>query len=303
MELRELRSFCVAARMRSISKAADYLGIGQPTVTTHIRKLEGEFDMVLFDRVKRPIQLTPSGRALAKLATPLVEGIDALAARTSAAEEELPVAVASVHDIIPHTLLRVVRVFLHTHPHAHLSIRSGLMGEVLAMVSEGEVDLGLTPYPGRLEQFDFVSLFAYERVLITPRNHPLLEEPLTSLDQVAQWPLVLMRSETYTRAMLEQELRRRGTAYEIVVELDSMDMIKRYVALGMGVSVGPRLAIEPEDERELGVVSLANLLPVEQVGIVTLRGKTLSKPALSFVAAMRDTLSRTGASQGIGKRV
>ena len=65
-------------------------------------------------------------------------------------------------------------------------------------------------------------------------------------------------------------------SYEVVVELDSMDMVKRYVALGMGISVGPRLAIEPEDLDELAIVSLANLLPVEQAGIVTLRGKTLS---------------------------
>jgi hypothetical protein len=59
----------------------------------------------------------------------------------------------------------------------------------------------------------------------------------------------------------------------------------------MGVSVGPRLAIEPEDQSFLGIVSLANLLPVEQAGIVTLRGKTLSTPALSFIAEMKESLS------------
>ena len=165
------------------------------------------------------------------------------------------------------------------------------------MVAEGEVDLGLTPYPGRSEKLEFASLFVYDRVLITPPGHPLLENPLTSLDQVAQWPLILMAKETYTRTMLEAELRRRGTAYEVLVELDSMDMIKRYVALGMGVSVGPRLAIEPEDREDLGILSLANLLPVEQGGIVTLRGNTLSTAARSFISVTRDTLS-LGVSPG-----
>ena len=297
MELRELRSFITAAKLKGVSKAAERLGIGQPTVSTHIRKLEEKMGTVLFDRIRRPIQLTPSGVALAELATPLVAGIDALATNASATEQEAPVVIASTHDIVSHALLRVVRIFLRMHPHAHLRIRSGLMSEVLGMVAEGGVDLGLTPAPERSADFDFAPMFASERVLITPLDHPLLNEPLTSLDQIAQWPLVLRRRETYTSKMLEAEFQRRGLSYEILVELDSMDMVKRYVALGMGVSVGPRLAIEPEDRNVLGIVSLANLLPIESAGIVTLPGKSLSTLAQTFISVMRDAFSITGSGR------
>ena len=294
MELRELRSFCIAANLRSISRAAEQLGIGQPAVTTHIKKLELELGMVLFDRVRRPIQLTLSGRTLAELATPLVQKFDALATSTLEVEEHGPVAVASTPDIVPHTLLRVVRVFLARHPHVHLRITSDTRTEVLHMVEDGEVDLGIIPHAERGQEFDFEGLFLYERVLITPRDHPLLEEPLQSLEQIAAWPLIMMARGTYTRSILEQQFQRKGVSYEIIVELDSMDMIKRYVALGMGISVGARLAIEPEDQQELGVVSLANLLPVDQAGIVTLPGKTLSTPTQHFISVMRDTLAPTG---------
>ncbi len=291
MELRELRSFCTAARLKSISKAAVELGIGQPTVTTHVKKLEQELGMVLFDRVKRPIQLTLSGTELYELAAPLVEGIDTLATRTSAAEEEGPVSVASTHEIVPHTLLRVVKVFLARHPHVHLRIWSGVRADVLDMVSQGEVDIGIAPGHDIGVDFDFMGLFGYERVAITPLGHPLLNEPLHSIEQLAQWPLILMGKRTHTRAILEGEFRRKGLPYEIVVELDSFDVIKRYVALGMGISAGPRLAIEPEDQRELGVKSLANLLPVEQAGIVTLRGKVISTPAQKLISTMMDVLA------------
>lgn len=291
MELRELRSFCAAAKFRSISKAAEYLGIGQPTVTTHIQKLEEELGMVLFDRIKRPIQLTLAGTRLAELATPLVEGIDALVTKTSLAEEEGPITVASTHDIIPHTLLRVVKAFRARYPHVHMRIRAGLRSDVLHMVSEGEVDMGIIPGPERSADFEFQPTFSYERVLITPLGHPLLKEPLRSIDQIARWPLILMGRRTYTQTVIENEFRRKGLSYDIIMELPSTDMIKRYVALGMGISVGPRLAIEPEDERVLGVVSLANLLPVEQAGIITLRGKTMSKPVLNFIATMKDVLT------------
>ena len=291
MELRELRTFCAAARLRSISKAAEALGIGQPTSTTHIKKLERELGVPLFDRVKRPIQLTLTGASLARLATPLVEAIDALAVRTAEAEEEGPVAVASTYDIIPHTLLQVVQRFRSLYPQVHLRIRSETRSEVLTMVEDGVVDMGVVPGPERVVGLDFQGLFGYERVLITPLTHPLLDAPLTSIDQIAQWPLILMGPRTSTRTMLEQEFHRRGTPYEIVMELDSMEIIKHYVALDMGISVGPRLAMHPQDYDELGVVSLVNLLPVEQAGIVTLRGKTLSTPAKNFISVMRDVLA------------
>lgn len=298
MELRELRSFCMAARLQSISKAAEQLDIGQPTVTTHIKKLEKQLGMVLFDRIKRPIQLTLSGRTLVELAAPLVEGIDDLATRTSATEERGPVDLASTSDIIPHTLLRVVRVFRNRHPEIRLRMRSGFRSEVLDMVADGEVDLGVIPHPERRDEFEFEALFFYERVLLTPPDHPLLQEPLSSLDQIARWPLILMGPRTYTRMVLEQEFQRRGAGYDIVMELDSVDMIKRYVALGMGISVAPRLCIEPADEKELGLVSLSNLLPVDQAGIVTLKGKSLSVATQSFISVMRDTVAPASTVSG-----
>ena len=159
------------------------------------------------------------------------------------------------------------------------------------MVEDGEVDLGVVQHPENTEELNFEGLFLYERVLITPLKHSLLGEPLTSVDQIARWPLIMMGRGTHTRTILEDEFRRKGLDYDIRVELDSMDMIKRFVALGMGISVGPRLAIEPEDRQTLGVVSLANLLPVEQAGIVTLKGKTVSTPTQNFMTVMRDVLS------------
>jgi len=292
MEIRELKSFTTAAKLRSISRAAESLGIGQPTVTTHIQKLEEELGTTLFDRVRRPIQLTASGRALSELASPLVEGIESLAVMTSQVEERGPINIGSTPDIIPHTLLRVVRVFLQRFPDVHMRIRSGTRTEILHMVEEGEIDLAVLQHPERSEEFDFQGLFLYERVLITPLNHPILNKPLQTLDQLAEWPLILMGRGTHTRNILENEFRRKGLSYDIIVELDSLDMIKGYVALGMGISVGPRLAIEANDRATLGIVSLANLLPVEQAGIVTLKGKKLSTPTQKFISVMTDVLTR-----------
>ena len=78
MELRQLVSFYHVARLRSVSKAARTLELGQPTVTTHLGKLEDEFEITLFDRIKRPIQLTSEGSILLELVTPVVQAVDTL---------------------------------------------------------------------------------------------------------------------------------------------------------------------------------------------------------------------------------
>ncbi len=292
MELRELRTFCTAAKLRSISKAADNLNIGQPTATTHIKKLETELNAKLFDRMKRPIQLTLAGATLSQLATPLVEGIDALASQTAMAEEEGPVAIAATHDIIPHTLLRVVSEFRTRFPHVHLRMRSALRNEVLALVEEGEVDMGFLARPVYSATLEFRGLFPYERVLIAPQGHPLLREPVTSLEQIGRYPLILRGRQSHTRALLEHAFRRRNIQYDVIVELENFDMIKRYVAMNVGISVGPRLAIDPDDERVIGVASLAALLPVDQGGVVTLQGKTLSTPAENFMDLAQSVIGR-----------
>ena len=294
MELRELRSFSSVAKLRSISKAAEQLGSSQPTVTLQIQRLEKELGVVLFDRIKRPIQVTAAGTAFAEIVGPLLDTVDSLATKASKLEEESPVRIASTPDLIPHTLLQVVKAFLSRYPNIHLRIRSEQRGDVSWLVSEGEVDIGFVPGPELGSEFEFEGLFGYERVLITPRNHPLLREPLTDLRQIAKYPLILMRRGTYSRGVLEEEFQRHGLQYEIILELDSMDMIKRYVALGLGISIGPRLAIEPEDNSQLEVVALTMLLPVEQAGLITLRGKTLSSSVRNFLAVVRESLQQMG---------
>ena len=291
MELRELKSFVIAARFRSISKAANELGLGQPTVTTHIKKLEKELNMVLFDRVTRPIRLTLSGQTIFDLSQPLLDGLDSLAVRTSEAEERGPVTIASTPDIIPHTLLRVVKVFNSLYPNVYLRIQSATRTEVIGLVRTGEVDAGLIQHPDRGADLHFEPRFLYERVLIAPKGHELLSAPMTSLDSIVQYPLILMARGTYTRHILEEQLQKKGLHYEVIMELDSMDMIKKFVTIGMGVSVGPRLAIEEEDLDHLGMVSLANFLPVDQAGLITLPGKTLSTPANQFISVLRDTFA------------
>ena len=286
MELRQLRSFCVAARLQSISKAAEFLDIGQPTVTTHIKKLEEELGLILFDRIKRPILLTTSGESLNELAIPLIDGIDNLTANTSKLILESPVLIGATYDIIPHLLLPSVQFFNKSHPQARLNIRSGHRHEVIKMVENREVSFGIIPGREQSKGLTFKRLFKYERVLITPLGHPLLKKPVKSLADIVKYPLILLEKHSYTRITLEEEFTNQGLEFQVVMELDSMDFIKQFVSIGMGVSIGPLLAIEQKDLEKLGVIRLDNLLMEDEGGLIIRKTQSQSKHALSFMETL-----------------
>jgi DNA-binding transcriptional LysR family regulator len=291
VELKELRTFCTAARLHSISKAAKALDISQPSATKHVHKLEQMLGLELMYRGKRPIQLTPAGATLALVAKPFVEGLDNLVEATSLKESLSPVTIAAPRDFVTHSVLHVVTVFQERYPDNQVRIQAGTKAEIFEMVTDGRADLGLIPDPNTPIEFDFKPLFQFDRVLLTPLNHPLLNTNITQLAQIAEYPLIMMRQRTYSRDLVERQLRKEGRPYKVILELESMDVIKEYVAAGLGVSVGPGAALEPKDNERLGVMSLGHLLPIEQAGMVTHSERKLSTPARYFAEVMEDVLS------------
>lgn len=286
MEIKELRSFCMVAKLGSFSRASEALGLGQPAVTKHIKRLEAEIGRDLFMRDTRPFQLTAAGSNLFRMAEPLVEGLESLSISAPLSVSP-PVTIAVPHGFIGYVLPEVVRDLRAAHPSARVRIRSGTKEEAFELVQSGSVDFAIAPDMAGPRRFDFMPLFPSERILITPKDHPFVSRPPRSLKEVAQYPLILPRFQTQTRALLENEFRRLGVGYDIAVELDSMDLLERYVELGLGLAVGLRGAASTEARIPLGIVSLDRFLPTEIVGVVRNRARPLSDYAEALIERLK----------------
>jgi DNA-binding transcriptional LysR family regulator len=295
MDIRELESFCSAAHLRSFSRAARALKVGQSTVTKHIQKLEAELGKELFHRGERPVQLTAAGISLMRIAAPLIDGLRRFAEAGTGSAPTRPISVGCAHGFMNDVLLKTVRAFRDLVPHCPIHVRVGTKPEVLDMVLNGTVDLGITPNPDRLSGLAFQPIAASERVAITPLDHPLLSRPLHSMAELAVYPLVMLGYQTLTRTLAEQAFHQLGVVHEVAVEVDSMEMVKRYVELGLGIAIGHRAALDPEDMKHLGVVSLSPFLPSELVGIVTKKEVQLTGNAGEFVRILAATLKRSEA--------
>ncbi len=299
MELRELISFYHVARLRSVSKAARKLEMGQPTVTTHLRKLEDEFGVVLFDRIKRPIQLTSDGATFLELVSPIVEAVDTLKTQMDYSERRGSFIIGAYPDLVLHHLPKAIQTFREQYPDVRIRLLARAYTTLLQLVRAGEVDLAVcTRPPSDDPSLEFVELFPYSIALLTPRGHPLLDRHPIRLQDVAQWPLILFGTETNTRQKVEQALKAQGVGYDIVLEMDNTELIKRYVEIGMGVSLCSDYTLQPEDHDKLGIVRLNHLFPANMIGVCTLKGKFLGRSVRNFLDALVEELRGYQVPQG-----
>ena len=292
MELRELISFYHVARLRSVSKAARTLELGQPTVTTHLRKLEGEFGITLFDRIKRPIQLTSEGITLLELVTPVVTSIEVLKKQMDYADRRGAFIVGAYPDLIAHHLPKGIQAFREEYPDIRISLLARAYDPLIQLVRSGEIDMAFcSPPPSGDPSLEFQELFEYNAVLMTPLNHPLIGRTDVTLEDVVLSPLILPGHESLLRQRVDQALKSQGLSGDVVLSLDNIESIKRYVEIGMGLAVSIDFAMRPEDHDRVGVVRLDHLFPSSVIGICTLKGKFAGQGVRNFIRMMSKHMS------------
>ena len=292
MELRELISFYHVARLRSVSKAARTLELGQPTVTTHLRKLESEFAITLFDRIKRPIQLTSEGITLLELVTPVVTSIEVLKRQMDYADRRGSFIVGAYPDLIAHHLPKGIQAFREQYPDIRIRLLARAYDPLMQLVRSGEIDLAFcSPPPADDPSLEFQELFEYNAVLMTPLGHPLIGRKNLTLEDVVASPLILPGQESMLRQRVDQAMKAQGLVGDVVLSLDNMESIKRYVEIGMGLAVAVDFAVRPEDHDHVGFVRLDHLFPGSVIGICTLKGKFVGQGVRNFTQMMAEYMS------------
>lgn len=288
MQTQHIVSFYHVARLRSITKAADIQGLAQPTVTSHLKKLEEELGFSLFDRIKRPIMLTSDGAAVLEMIGPIVNGLSALKIHADSQGRDVSLTIAAYADLVLHYLPQVIQRFRTEYPNVHIRLLARHHGEMIQMARSGEVDLALSTTQNVLDSsLDFMDLFTSSTMMLTPLGHELLERQPVRLEDISKWPLILYGPNTILRTRLERAFREQGIDYEMVMEMDNVEYAKRYVRIGMGISFCSNLSLEPEDYDTLGIADVDHLFSNVTIGMYTLKGKFQGTSVRNFIDSLR----------------
>ena len=288
MELRQLTYFEAVARLGGFTRAAEHLHVAQSAVSAQIRALEAELGAELFTRTTRRVALTDAGELFLARCRRALDELDGarhdladLAAVLTGRVTLGATAVVGGFD-----LPRALSCFHSRYPGVSLSLRSGLIAELLAELDAGTVDLVVGPVHADLpSRFSARPIAREHVVLIVPPGHRLAHSasaqgaPLAVAD-LRDEPFVCLPAGSGLRAILDDAARKAGFEPRVPFETATPASIRELVAAGLGVAVLARTAARSPGP----AVSIRRLSPAPPhpgIGVIHHRDHRLSAAARS----------------------
>jgi DNA-binding transcriptional LysR family regulator len=285
MDFDQLETFLEVARLSSFSRAAERRFRTQPAISAQIRALEEEVGARLLDRSGGKVAVTAAGKVFQRYAEDTLEQrrvvLIALAEMDRVPRGEI--VVAANEGTCLHILPEVFAEFKRQYPDVAVNVKRLEHAKILESVIENSCDFGVISTPVTDKRLTVVMIHRDELVVITPPNHPLASRGKVKVAEVLTYPLLLPKVGR-TRDALENTFDERHLKPTISMELDSGELMKRFVAAGIGVGFIARSNVgEDLRAKVLAAVELADATIQRDLALVFRKDKALSRAALAFI--------------------
>lgn len=297
--LKQLRAFCFAARSGSVSIAADELYLSQPSVTLQIQALERDMGITLFERRGPSIKLTPEGDTLYQLADPLVEAMDNLPESFAAqfgSLESGELNIAAGESTILYILPEPIQRFAEAYPKIRIKLHNVTGRDGMSMLKSDEADFAVGSMLDVPEDITYRPSITYAPYLITPLDHPLAKRENIRLEEIAPYGLILPPHHLSTWRLVDTIFKQNRVSYHVALEAGGWEVIKKYVEMGLGVSIVTEVCLTECDK--VARIPLSHYFPERSYGIVLRNGKFLSPQARRFIEMMDPQFFGTKRSEG-----
>lgn len=297
MKLNQLRYICeVERRDLNVSAAAEALYTSQPGVSKQIRMLEEELGVQIFERSgKHLTQVTPAGKDILQAARRILGDAENIRAIADEHQDDArgSLSIATTHTQARHALPGVVTAFREQYPNVSLHMHQGTPMQIAELAAHGGVDFAIaTEAIDLFEDLVMMPCYRWNRSVIVPEDHPLLNEHPLTLRSLARYPLVTYVFGFTGRSKLDQAYRQEGLEPEVVFTATDSEVIKTYVRLGLGVGIVASMAYEPERDAGLRAIPAAHLFESSVTNIGFRRGTYLRSYMYEFVRLFAPHLTR-----------
>jgi len=283
----KLESFIALARTQHFGKAAEELGVTQPTLSAAIKQLEDQLGVMLVKRGSRFQGLTPEGEQVLAWARRIAGDTRAMREEMRAARHGLSgrIRIAAIPTALA-MLPRLTTPFREKHPGVTFSVLSRTSIEVLSLLGNFDVDAGITYLDNEpLGRVTSVPLYSERYQLITAAGNPLSERSKVSWTEVSQLPLCLLTPDMQNRRIIDQHLAEAGATVRPTLESNSMIVLFSHIKTGKWSSIMPLNLAET-----FGFAEPIRAIPIVQpdashiVGLVA----TPREPHTPLVSALLD---------------
>lgn len=290
-ELRHVRAFLKVAELASFTRAAGVLHVSQSALTVQIKQLEEELGVLLFDRNKRGVSITSSGRDLIGPLQRLVEDADAIVgfARDISSVRTGNISIAALPSIAAGPLPHAIRVFLKHYPEVRITVQDVVADRVRELVAGRAVDLGLGTAGRRDSEIDAKPLYQDRLAAFVPAAHPLAQRDETTLRELSDFELILPNRESSVRRLVESAMGRERISFLVRHETNYMPTAIAMVCSGLGVAILPDSAASNARQ---GLVCLPIRKPLmnRQICLLQRADRTLSPAAARFVQVLQNAV-------------
>ena len=250
MDFDQLETFLEVARHASFSRAAEKRFRTQPAISSQIRGLEEEVGAKLFDRSGGKVSLTAAGKAFVKYVEDTLDARKAM--MVSIAEmERVPrgeIIVGANEGTCLHILPYVFADFKKQYPDVSVNIKRADYARVLESIIDNSVDFGVVSLPVNDSRLTVVLIHRDELILIAPPQHPLGKLKSASIADASKFPLIVPKAG-HTRDAIEQMFHEKRLKPNFTMELDSSELLKRFVAADVGIGFIARSNVEEKMSR------------------------------------------------------
>jgi DNA-binding transcriptional LysR family regulator len=290
MDLSELQVFLTVAKEGSFSRAAERLYRTQPAVSLAIRKLEDSLGQPLFVRGARPVRMTDAGTLLQDYAERLLNLRDEVKKGLmelqglKRGELSLGVNESSIHALLP-ALAR----FREVHPGVQVRVHRMFSRDIPHEVVNYRLDLGAVSFVPRETQLQATEILKDELTLVVPPKHALAKRKEVDVEELGKEAFIAHIVESPFRRKVIELFARHRTILNMPIEMPTIESIKRFVQMGMGVAIVPRMCVAWELEHGwMKEIKIKQLNIPRHLYIVSRRGARLPHAAAEFMRMLKE---------------
>jgi LysR family carnitine catabolism transcriptional activator len=281
MTVKQLRAFLAVAQSLSFAQACERLHLSQPALSLSIKNLEESLGGQLLTRTTRSVSLTPEGATLLPIARRLLADWDN-------AEELLrqhftlqlgKVAIAAMPSFAGNLLPVALKAFRQRHPKVNVAVHDVINEQVLEMLRNRRVELGIAFEPESLDGLDFTPFYSDRFVAVVPADSPLAERAEVTWEQLLRESFITLQRPSAVRLLLEERIAAQHGKLPVAFESHQLVTVGRMVAQGLGVSAVPNLCIQQMEELGARCVALNGPQVERRVGLLRLAEHKLSTAA------------------------
>lgn len=229
--LPDLDAFAAVVEHKSLNKAAQTLNLSQPALSRKVAHLEEALGVALFERKGKKLELTRIGRICYEYAAEMRELerklLQTIQAHKSAGKSSITIGASLT--TLQSTLPDLIALYTNDYPETDIKAITGKTHEIVSLVKEKKVDLGLVASKIDHPDLNCVPLFDDHLCLVLPRTHKWADKPAIAINELHELPMILFSKGTWYRILMDELFHRYSVSPDVKMEIDSFEAIVRLV--------------------------------------------------------------------------